>query len=680
MAAFNRPRKLAWPLVTAIAVLALCAGATTFAQDNDDPPPQAGRLSAVNGAVSVQPAGSQDWGQAYLNLPLAPGDRIFTDQDGRAEIQIGRTWLRIAPNSDVTLVEASDSAVTFGVAQGTAVARTQGLWPNQNLYVQTPSGTVTVNQPAGIRVDVVPEDQSAVFSDRWGTSFVSGAGDFSQPLEAKQTLELTGTNPVTPQWLQPIARDDFELWNDQRNQAISQAASWKYVSPDLPGGEDLDANGEWLPQSDYGPVWYPRVAAGWAPYRNGHWANRAPWGWIWVEDEPWGYAPFHFGRWVAINGRWGWVPGPREARPVWSPALVVFVGGGQPGMSAWIPLGPGEPYRPWYRCSSRYVDAVNISNIRPAPRVVVQKTYVNVVNVNVTNITYVNRTSVTVVRQDDFAAGHSVARAAMRVDPVQFSAHISVVVAPKAPERPISIVSAPPARPVRVAAARPELINARGQMVAAQPHAQPQAPPVKAVAAPKALPGRTAVAPPPNAKAQPGQPRQQPGARQGNQPVTPGAHPGQPNQPAGGGPAQPQNKGNQPAAGQPQGQPKPNPPPGNAAGAGQTQPKPNQPNAPAGQQPGRTPAPGQTQGNPNQQPGQKPPAQNKPAQTPPGQTQPTPGQTQPKPNQQPGTAPKPQTQSPQNQQQPGQQQPDNKNKDKNKKPAKPDQQPQPPNA
>ena len=26
--------------------------------------------------------------------------------------------------------------------------------------------------------------------------------------------------------------------------------------------------------------------------------------------------------------RWGWIPGPREVRPVYAPALVVFVGGG----------------------------------------------------------------------------------------------------------------------------------------------------------------------------------------------------------------------------------------------------------------------------------------------------------------------------------------------------------------
>src|SRR3954463_5221925 len=83
------------------AVCILLVGSTlAFAQDQDqgeDPPPEAGRLSAMVGNVSVQPAGAQDWGQAYVNLPLGPGDRIYTDQGSRAEIQVGQTYVRIGP-------------------------------------------------------------------------------------------------------------------------------------------------------------------------------------------------------------------------------------------------------------------------------------------------------------------------------------------------------------------------------------------------------------------------------------------------------------------------------------------------------------------------------------------------------------------------------------------------------
>src|SRR5579863_10072348 len=78
---------------------ALCAALVVFSSSlcraQDDPPSEAGRVSYIEGAPSVQPAGLDDWGQAEINMPLGPGDRIVTDQNSRAEIQIGRTYIRL---------------------------------------------------------------------------------------------------------------------------------------------------------------------------------------------------------------------------------------------------------------------------------------------------------------------------------------------------------------------------------------------------------------------------------------------------------------------------------------------------------------------------------------------------------------------------------------------------------
>src|SRR6202034_1620350 len=133
-----------------------------------------------------------------------------------------------------------------------------------------------------------------------------------------------------------------------------RASSYQYVSPDMIGAADLDDYGDWQPahhdNQGYGAVVDPRgVPAGWTPYSYGHWAWIAPWGWTWVEAEPWGFAPFHYGRWARFGNRWGWSPGPRVRRPVYAPALVMFVGGA--GVTAWFPLGPHEHYEPWYHAS-----------------------------------------------------------------------------------------------------------------------------------------------------------------------------------------------------------------------------------------------------------------------------------------------------------------------------------------
>src|SRR5439155_2344155 len=135
---------------------------------------------------------------------------------------------------------------------------------------------------------------------------------------------------------------------------------------------------------------------------------------------PWGFAPFHYGRWAYARNSWFWVPGPMVVRPVYAPALVAFVGGGQwdasiaiggGGGVGWFPLGPREIYRPAYRVSPTYVNRVNVVNVTNI-------TNVNVTNVSVNNVRYVNQNApgaVTAVSRTDFAQSRQVARVAVNV-------------------------------------------------------------------------------------------------------------------------------------------------------------------------------------------------------------------------------------------------------------------------
>src|SRR6266566_4182615 len=165
------------------------------------------------------------------------------------------------------------------------------------------------------------------------------------------------------------------------------SVSARYVSRDTPGYSDLDENGTWNEEPDYGPVWYPEeVDPGWAPYSYGSWNYVGPWGWSWVGYEPWGFAPYHYGRWAYIGSRWGWCPGPFFGPPIYGPAFVGFLGGGW-GFGVgfgvgWFPLGWGEPFFPWFPCSRSFVNVINVHNtfIRN----------VNILNTNVRNVNFVN--------------------------------------------------------------------------------------------------------------------------------------------------------------------------------------------------------------------------------------------------------------------------------------------------
>ena len=159
--------------------------------------------------------------------------------------------------------------------------------------------------------------------------------------------------------------DQFDSWADSRDRRYDDSRSAQYLSRDVVGYEDLDDNGSWRNDPNYGPVWVPNQAPpGWAPYHEGHWDWIDPWGYTWVDDSAWGYAPFHYGRWVFVGNQWGWVPGPPAQPPVYAPALVVFIGGGGGfgGNVGWFPLGPREVFVPSYPVSAGYMNQVNVSN------------------------------------------------------------------------------------------------------------------------------------------------------------------------------------------------------------------------------------------------------------------------------------------------------------------------------
>lgn len=454
-------------------VLTIFAAQGLQAQDTDDPPARVGRLSSLSGQVSLEPSGVNQWSAGALNYPVATGDRLYSDQDGRAEVQIGEIVVRLWHGTDLSMTNLSDEMVQLGLAQGTLHLGSNGLQANEDVEIDTPNGAVTVIRPGDIRIDAYPGDAGSVVTVDSGQVQISGP-NFSQFVSQGQSIRLVGSNPIAATYIAMAGYDEFDSWSMARDRRMQASESARYVSRDVPGYDDLDEYGDWDAQTDYGPVWYPRaVPVGWVPYRYGHWVWTGPWGWTWVEDEPWGYAPFHYGRWVFFRNRWGWVPGPVVVRPVWSPALVAFVGGS--GVSAWFPLGPGEPYHPWYRCSPRYVNQVNITNIRVTKVVVVQNNY-NVTNIN--NIHYNYRTTaVTAVRADAFASARPVHENLVRLDPNQLR-QVQVVARPEIRPTAVSVVARPVNR-VPVSTMHPVLLTRGGRQMMASPGARPEPVPVR---------------------------------------------------------------------------------------------------------------------------------------------------------------------------------------------------------
>jgi hypothetical protein len=420
-----RRSALAWLLGLLIAS-AVIVPATSMA-DTDDPPSRVARLAYLEGSISFQPGGTEEWVAAPLNRPITTGDKVWSDQGSRAELELDGSAIRLSSNTSVSFLNLSDNVSQIQLSVGTLLVRVRRLEDNETYEIDTPNLAFSVLQPGVYRITVDESGATTAITVRNGQGEATGAGG-AYSVYANEDDVFSGTDELVEN-AQRYApeQDSFDAWSQGRDSRWDNADSARYVSSDVVGYEDLDGQGAWESTPDYGNVWFPRgVGAGWAPYHDGHWSYIEPWGYTWVDDQRWGFAPFHYGRWISVRGAWGWVPCPPRAygavyvRPVYAPALVAWVGVGA-GV-AWFALGPREVYVPSYPVSRRYVNNINVSNTTVNTTVinnVYNTTIINNKTVNVTNVNYVNRSvpgAVAATTSQAFTTAQPIARNAVHVD------------------------------------------------------------------------------------------------------------------------------------------------------------------------------------------------------------------------------------------------------------------------
>ena len=389
---------LALILAMALAPLTMPDRLTSNAQAQTpaaDPPGRVGRLNYMNGPVSYAPGGVNQWAQATLNYPLTTGTALWTDQNGRAELHIGSTAIRMDETTELDILNLDDQTTQLRVSQGTVDIGLLRLEADERFEVATPSASVALVRPGHYRFEV--DDNAVRIIVRKGQVDIETSTG-TRSIYSGQAVSVSDDGGY--QMMATPAVDDFGRWSFARQADEERAlqAAAPYVSPAMTGYEDLAPYGAWRHVGGYGAAWFPRVAPGWAPYRHGRWVWASPWGWTWVDEAPWGFAPFHYGRWVVIGAVWAWIPGPIVVRPVFAPALVVFIVIGE--AIGWFPLAPYEAYVPPYYASPVYRRSINVNIVN-----------INITNINVTNVRYVygrEPHAITIVRRGAFGQGDRV--------------------------------------------------------------------------------------------------------------------------------------------------------------------------------------------------------------------------------------------------------------------------------
>ncbi|MFI5181696.1 MAG: DUF6600 domain-containing protein [Thermoanaerobaculia bacterium] len=380
------------PLGLALGVaLALLPAAAASAEDDAGIRQTVARISYTSGSVAFSRGDDPDnWQEAMVNVPLTIGDRLWTENDARVELEAPGARLFVAPGTQLSILDLREDVAQFSLSVGTAAFRIHHLAEGETFEVDTPNAAVTLRTPGRYRIRVDEDGDTRI--DVTEGSAVAAVGSEVAELHGGDGLRVRGLEGPVYELEALATADSWDRWVDERTGGGRIVVSAHYVGGGIAGIEELDAHGQWERIPEYGWVWSPRsVDAGWTPYQDGRWIWQDPWGWTWVSREPWGWAPYHYGSWVFFSSRWCWVPvGPRVRVVPYAPARVVFVGAGPGGavvaagsmaFVGWFPVHPRDRFVPWW-----------------GPRV----------SVSVTNVTYVNRTYVTVISRETFVGGANV--------------------------------------------------------------------------------------------------------------------------------------------------------------------------------------------------------------------------------------------------------------------------------
>src|SRR5262249_38297125 len=250
MLAMTRPMnaRRTWSL------LVLCTALSVAQADDADPPSRAARLADVEGAISLQPAGVQEWATATLSRPLTTGDRLWSDQSSRAELDLGTAGVRLGSNTGFAFLNLDDRSAQMQLSAGALIVSVRDLQPGESYEVDTPNIALSLQQPGVYRVEVNDQGTATAVAVSDGSAQAAGGGQ-TVAIGAQQVVTFTGTDTLAWNSTTLGAPDDFDNWSAERERELAESASAPYVANDVPGTQDLDNYGHWEQAPEYGSVW-----------------------------------------------------------------------------------------------------------------------------------------------------------------------------------------------------------------------------------------------------------------------------------------------------------------------------------------------------------------------------------------------------------------------------------------
>src|SRR5439155_7056895 len=234
-----------WTL-SALALALVASLATAQARDEYGEVSQTvARISFLSGEVSYLRGDDPDhWQPADRNVPMTLGDRIYTGSRSRIELQMqGGDTVRLGGRSDFAALNLTDDTQQLSLRSGVASVQIRRLSENEIFELDTPNSAVTFDRPGSYRVDVDDRGYTRVSVRRGSATVAAGGGQI--PVEAGEAIDVEGLD--TPRYdIVALARPDaWDQWVSQRDGRRTNARSYRYVSAEIVGADDLDEYCRW---------------------------------------------------------------------------------------------------------------------------------------------------------------------------------------------------------------------------------------------------------------------------------------------------------------------------------------------------------------------------------------------------------------------------------------------------
>jgi|GEM_PF-528089 len=283
------------------------------------------RVKYSEGEAYVKRSYDEGNEEASVNLPIFEKD-IAGTTDGRIEIYLGRlNYLRLDYDTEVVfekIPELQKTDMTLRILKGGVYLDIENLGFERDIEIQTADCGVFLLDKGVYRINVNESGRTEVYVFD-GNAEVAGDNYDRNVRENQKIVMYDGRVKERPYNFYSSDYDDFDQWNQERNDSIGYArySSSRYMENGYEEYEhELSRSGRWKYHPTYRSyIWIPyNIDIEWRPYYNGRWVWNPYYGYVWTSYDSWGYFTHHYGRWHwDPSYHWYWIPSYH-----WSPAWV----------------------------------------------------------------------------------------------------------------------------------------------------------------------------------------------------------------------------------------------------------------------------------------------------------------------------------------------------------------------